>query len=245
MVGDARNAETKFQEFDYKAMFGGDEENMHKYGDQFVNILSHLSARRQGDPAEWVQHLSDRVPPELNTEYDRYVRTLTTSQQRMACEDVTAFALYLGKALTRLRERTPALTPAPTQVDPSMDQPPSMYMHGKRSEGRSDGRMERLPDVIPGHPRLVDSMGKQFNACPDCMFKNCPKANDPSNICDVCGEVSESRVAQIAKGRDFYKEKVDKKRVLLNKKPINYAGLKTNTHQTMSWGDDMMDSLVL
>jgi hypothetical protein len=27
MIGDARNAETKFQAFDYLAMFGGDEEN--------------------------------------------------------------------------------------------------------------------------------------------------------------------------------------------------------------------------
>ena len=107
MIGDARTAETKFQAFDYSATFGGDEENMHKYFDEFVNIVSHLSANRQGDQAEWVQHLSDRVPADLYTEYDRFLRTLTTSQQRMACEDVTAFALYLGKALTRLRERTP------------------------------------------------------------------------------------------------------------------------------------------
>jgi hypothetical protein len=27
-IGDARNAETNFQAFDYSAMFGGDEENM-------------------------------------------------------------------------------------------------------------------------------------------------------------------------------------------------------------------------
>ena len=81
MIGDARSAETKFHEFDYLAMFGGDEENMLKYFDEFVNIVSHLSANRQGDPAEWVQHLSDRAPPDLYTEYDRFLRTLTTSQQ--------------------------------------------------------------------------------------------------------------------------------------------------------------------
>ena len=237
MIGDSRNAETKFQAFDYLAMFGGDEENLHKFSDQFVNIVSHLSTNRRGDPAEWVQHLSDRVPPELYTEYDRFLRTLTTSQQRMACADVTAFSLYLGKALTRLRERAPppALTPVPTQED---HLPPSMYMHGQRREGK----MERLPDVIPGHPRLVDSMGKAFNACPDCAFKGCPKANDPKGICDVCDEVPESRVAQLAKGSDFYKEKVDKKRVLLNKKPIDYGGIKSNTHERkLMWGDEMFD----
>ena len=86
----------------------------------------------------------------------------------MACEDVTAFSLYLGKALTRLRERTPppAVTPAPTQGD---HLPPNLNMH----EQRREGKMERLPDVIPGHPRLVDSLGKAFNACPDCAFKGC------------------------------------------------------------------------
>jgi hypothetical protein len=56
-------------------MFGGDEENMHKYCDQFVYILSHLYANRQGDPAGWVQHLSERVPHELHTEYDCCLRT--------------------------------------------------------------------------------------------------------------------------------------------------------------------------
>ena len=126
------------------AMFGGDEENLHKFSDQFVNIVSHLSANRRGDPAEWVQHLPDRVPADLYTEYDRFLRTLTTSQQRIACEDVTAFSLYLGKALRRLRERTPppVLTPAPTQRG---NLPPSMNMHGQRREGK----MERLPGVIP------------------------------------------------------------------------------------------------
>ena len=89
---------------------------------------------------------------------------------------------------------------------------------------------------------MVDSLGKAFNACPDCAFKGCPKANDPKGICDVCDEVPESRVAQLAKGSDFYKEMVDKKRVLFNKKPIDYGGMKTNVHQTMSW-DEMMDTI--
>ena len=87
-----------------------------------------------------------------------------------------------------------------------------------------------MPDVIPGHPRLVDSLGKAFNACPDCAFKACPKANNPDGICDVCDEMSETRAAQIAKGTYTYKEKVDKKRVLLNKKPIVYAEMKVSAH---------------
>ena len=87
-----------------------------------------------------------------------------------------------------------------------------------------------MPDVIPGHPRLVDSLGKAFNACPDCAFKACPKANNPDGICDVCDEMSETRAAQIAKGSYIYKEKVDKKRVLFKKKPIVYAEMKVSVH---------------
>ena len=76
---------------------------------------------------------------------------------------------------------------------------------------------------------MVDSSGKAFNACPDCAFKACPKANNPDGICDVCGEVSESRAAQIAKNYT-YKEKVDKKRVLFSKKAIVYVGMKVSVH---------------
>ena len=90
--------------------------------------------------------------------------------------------------------------------------------------------MERLADVIPGHPRLVDKYGNAFNACPKCSFKACPKANKPDGICDVCDDVSESRAAEIAKGSFIYKEKVDKKREIFNKKPISYGGMKTSTH---------------
>ena len=46
MVGDAREAERKFLEFDYGSMFGGNEENMHEYCDKFVNILSDLPVSR-------------------------------------------------------------------------------------------------------------------------------------------------------------------------------------------------------
>ena len=217
MIGDARSAETKFQAFDYLAMFGGDEENMHKYCDEFVNIVSHLSANRQGDPAEWVQHLSDRVPADLYTEYDRFLRTLTTSQQRMACEDVTAFALYLGKALTRLRERTPPPALKPASVEHA---PTSLYAHQQKQEG---GKMERLADVIPGHPRLVDSFGIAFNACPSCSFKWCPKANNANGLCDVCDVVTFERAKVIDKF-EKYKEKVVAKRVLRGKDPIMFGG---------------------
>ena len=74
---------------------------------------------------------------------------------------------------------------------------------------------EWRPNVIPGHPRLVDNFEKAFNACPDCSFKACPKANDSNGLCDVCDEMSKTRAAQIAKGHAVYKEKIDKKRLLI------------------------------
>jgi hypothetical protein len=246
MIGDARSAETKFQAFDYSAPFGGDEANLHKDGDEFVNIVSHLSAHRQGDQAEWVQHLSDRVPADLYTEYDRFLRTLTTSQQRMACEDVTAFALYLGKALTRLRERTPL--PALSHAEPDVfAHKQTLSMHQQR-----DGQLKRLVDVIPGHARLVGQDGVEFNACPDCYFKWCLKANDPSGKCDVCDDVKPERALELEK-RPMYKDKVIAKRKVMGKTPIVF-GLKTNIHKEnaiggerrMIWGDEMfalIDSL--
>ena len=74
-------------------------------------------------------------------------------------QDVTTFSLYMGKALTKLRERE-----AVVEKD---KEPPSLYAH---QQGRRDGGygMERLPDVIPGHPRLADSSGTAFNACSKC-----------------------------------------------------------------------------
>ena len=45
----------------------------------------------------------------------------------------------------------------------------------------------------------------------------------------LCGVVSESRAAQIAKNYT-YKEKVDKKRVLFSKKAIVYVGMKVSVH---------------
>ena len=144
MVGDAREAERKFLEFDYGSMFGGNKENMHEYMycEKLINILNHLSVSRHRYPAEWVQHLSERVPPELNTEYDRYWRTLDSRQQRMACEDITAVALYLGKALTRLRKRTPERTPV-------VPVPAGMFAHQHQGGARHQGpNLKKLPDVI-------------------------------------------------------------------------------------------------
>jgi hypothetical protein len=90
--------------------------------------------------------------------------------------------------------------------------------------------MERRADVIPGHPRLVDKYGNEFNTCPLCLFKACPKANDPDGVCDVCDVVSVTCAALIAKGSNIYKEKIDKKRELFKKEPIDYAGMKTSPH---------------
>ena len=48
-----------------------------------------------------MEFLSEELPDDLATEYDRYVRKLTRAEVRKASTDVTTFALYLGKALTR------------------------------------------------------------------------------------------------------------------------------------------------
>ena len=93
-------------------------------------------------------------------------------------------------------------------------------------------------DVIPGHPCLVDSLGKAFNACPDCSFKACPKANDPIGLSEVCDEMSETRVAQIAKGNWDHKEKLDARSACssFEKKPIKYSKMKANAH---GWAEDI------
>ena len=240
MVGDGADVERAFLKVDYLKMFTGNQEMMHASIDEFVNIIDRLPPGRRGEAADWVNNPSEQVPPDLYTEYDRLFRTLTSREQRKASEDVETFALYLGRALSKLRSRQ--LPPAPVEADPA-----SLSTHEqRRDDRRGGGRLERLPNVIPVHPRLVDSFGKAFNACPDCTFKMCPKPDDPNGICDVCDEVSETRAAQIAKGSDIYKEKVDKKRVLFNKKPIYYAVKKVNLHATPSDGlsDEAYSSLV-
>ena len=179
MVGDGDDAEKPFLQIDYSLMFSGSQEMMHSAIDEFVNIIDRLPAGRRGHAADWVQHLSGHVPPDLYMEYDRFLRTLISSEQRKASEDIEIFALYLGKALSKLRSRQPQ-PPALAELD----LPASLSTHEQRRDIRS--KMERLPDVIPGHPRLVDSLGKQFNACPKCLFKGCPKANDPDDICATC-----------------------------------------------------------
>ena len=110
MVGDTSDAEKQFQLFDWKAVFGGNEEKMHEGFDEFTNIVSHLSRSRQGEPAEWVDYISERVPDDLNVVYDRYIRKLAAREQRKASEDITTFALYLGKALKKLNASKPVVT---------------------------------------------------------------------------------------------------------------------------------------
>jgi hypothetical protein len=147
MVGDGADAEKAFLKVDYVLMFSGTQEMMHSAIDEFVNTIDRLPAKRRGEAADWVQHLSGQVPPDLYTEYDRLLRTLTSSEQRKASEDVETFALYLGNALSKLRSRK--LPPPAPPVNP----PASMATHEQRRNDR-DGNMERLADVIPGHPRL-------------------------------------------------------------------------------------------
>ena len=181
MVGDGADAEEAFLKVDYSLMFSGSQETMHLAIGEFVNIIDRLPAKRRGEAADWVQHLSGQVPPDLYMEYDRCLRTLASSEQRKASEDVETFALYLGKALSKLRSRK--LPPPAPPVDP----PASLATHEQRHhDDRRGGKMERRADVIPGHPRLVDKYGNEFNTCPLCSFKACPKANDPDGVCDVC-----------------------------------------------------------
>ena len=219
MVGDGADAEKAFLKVDYVLMFSGSQEMMHSAFDEFVNIVDRLPAGRRGQAADWVQHLSEQVPPDLYTEYDRLLRTLTSSEQRKASEDVETFALYLGKALSKLRSRK---LPPPA--------PPVELALSTHQQKRDGNKLERLADVIPGHPRLVDSNGKQFNACPDCYYKACPKANDKDGICDVCGEVSKKRAKEIGDGHSVYKDKIDAKRMLFKKKPIDYTEMKMSVH---------------
>ena len=169
MVGDGADAEQAFLKIDYLLMFSGTQEMTHSSIDEVVNIIESLPAGRCGEAADWVQHISGQVPPDLYTEYDRRLRTLTSREQRKASEGVETFALYLGKALSKLRPRTP-------QPAPPVDPPASLVTHEqRRNEDRRDTKMERLADVIPGHPRLVDKFGNAFNACPSARARRAPR----------------------------------------------------------------------
>ena len=97
---DRADAERAFLKVDYLLMFSGNQETMHAAIDEFVNIIDRLPAGRRGEAADWVVHLSEQVPPDLYTEYDRLLRTLTPREQRNASEDVETFALYLGNRMT-------------------------------------------------------------------------------------------------------------------------------------------------
>jgi len=227
MVGDAAEAEKAFKAFDYEDMFNGTEEHMHDSMDRFTNILSHLSKSRQGDPEEWVEFLSEELPDELATEYDRYMRKLTTREVRKATMDITTFALYLGKAMTKLNARKPKTK----KVEETL----SMSAHQKRG----GLVLQEVASTIEGHRRLIDPTTKvEFNVCPRCSLRKCPKANDPNACCDVCDEISPERAAAITK-IFAYKDKIDDKRIRFNKSPINYT-IKSSTHQLPRYVDEML-----
>jgi hypothetical protein len=50
----------------------------------------------------------------------------------------------------------------------------------------------------------VGQDGVEFNACPDCYFTWCLKANDPSGKCDVCDDVNQERALELEK-KPLYK----------------------------------------
>ena len=74
---------------------------------------------------------------------------------------------------------------------------------------------------------MVDSFGKAFNACPDCYFKACPKANDKSGLCDVSDEMAKARAKEIDDSHFVYEDKVNAKRVLFKKSVVAYE-MKAN-----------------
>ena len=71
----------------------------------------------------------------------------------------------------------------PPALAPAHMQEPALFDHQQQGFGLST--LKKLPEVIPGHARLVDSNCIEFNACPDCNFKWCPKANDPAGKCEL------------------------------------------------------------
>ena len=87
MVGDGADAERAFLKIGYFLMFSGTQEMMHSAIDEFVNIIDTLPAERRGEAADWVRHLSGQVLPDLYMEYDRFLLTLTPSEQGEASED--------------------------------------------------------------------------------------------------------------------------------------------------------------
>ena len=46
----------------------------------------------------------------------------------------------------------------------------------------------------------------------------------------MCGEVSKKRAKEIGDGHSVYKEKIDAKRMLFKKKPIDYTEMKMSVH---------------
>ena len=79
-----------------------------------------------------------------------------------------------------------------------------------------------MADVISGHARLVDSNGNEFNACPTCWFKWCPKANDAKEKCDVCDKMTAERAEEMSK-KTLYMDTVVMKRKKWNTPVIVFA----------------------
>ena len=90
-------------------------------------------------------------------------------------------------------------------------------------------QLKKLPDVISGHARLVDSSGIEFNACPKCAFRWCPMANDPAAKCDVADDVDAKRAAEI-ENKNLYKDKVVAKHAARGKVAIVFKQ-RVNIHE--------------
>ena len=60
----------------------------------------------------------------------------------------------------------------------------------------------------------MDSYGNEFNACPKCCFRWCPKANDPAGKCEVVNDVNAERTEAMLT-KPLYTDKVVAKRAAL------------------------------
>ena len=97
---------------------------------------------------------------------------------------------------------------------------PTLFAHQQQDGGdrHKPPTLKKLPDVISSHPRLVDSYGVEFNACPNYSLRWCPRADDPNGKCDVCDVVTPERAMQIEK-KGMHKKKVIAKRAARGKTP--------------------------
>ena len=107
-----------------------------------------------------------------------------------------------------------------------------LFVHQQQGGARGPS-LKKLPEVILGHSRLVDSYGIEFNACPNDYFRWCPKVDDPNGTCNVCDDVTPERALEFEK-KPLYQDKVVAKRAAQRESAIAFKQ-KANIH---GWAAD-------